>query len=91
LFNSISSKCSADLILVVIVPFFCYATPFGTTGNDFFTFIITQLIMGSILYKDGTILTSLKFEESDNKKILATVIKRIQIASKYFWTWKWCI
>jgi len=47
--------------------------------------------MGSILYKDGTILTSLEFEESDNKKILATVIKRIQIASKYFWTWKWCI
>ena len=27
--------------------------------------------MGSILYKDGTILTSLKFEESDNKKIQA--------------------
>jgi len=47
--------------------------------------------MGTILYKDGTMITSLKFEESDNKKILATVIKRIQIASKYFWTWKWCI
>jgi hypothetical protein len=47
--------------------------------------------MGSILYKDGTMVTSLKFEESDNKKILANVIKRIQIASKYFWTWKLCI
>ena len=57
----------------------------------FFTFIITQSIMGSILYKDGTMITSLKFEESDNKKILATVIKRIQIASKYFWTWALCI
>jgi hypothetical protein len=42
--------------------------------------------MGSILYKDGTMIASLKFEESDNKKILATVIKRIQIASKYFWS-----
>jgi hypothetical protein len=47
--------------------------------------------MGSILYKDGTMVTSLKFEESDNKKILENVIKRIQIASKYFWTWKLCI
>ena len=48
----------------------------------FFIFIKNQLIMGTILYKDGTMITSLKFEESDNKKILATVIKRIQIASK---------
>jgi hypothetical protein len=47
--------------------------------------------MGSILYKDGTNITSLKFEVSDNKKILATVIKRVQIASKYFWTWTLCI
>jgi hypothetical protein len=54
LFNSISSKCSADLILVVIVPFLRYATAFGTTGNVK-SKIILQVIENQYEYTNGAI------------------------------------
>ena len=40
--------------------------------------------MGSILYKDGTMITSLKFEESDNKKYWQLLLKEYRLPVNIF-------